>query len=91
MSAIERDIAQRKLLQPLMFFPSGKILQKEHTFLNTELPKNVHLLTLDNWNDTDSTFLIRLEHILEKDEDPKLSQEVTIDLSVINKLSHGLQ
>ncbi|XP_049819132.1 lysosomal alpha-mannosidase [Aethina tumida] len=83
MSAIERDIAQRKLLQPLMFFPSGKILQKEHTFLNTELPKNVHLLTLDNWNDTDSTFLIRLEHILEKDEDPNLSQEVTIDLSKI--------
>lgn len=81
MAAVERDIAQRKLLQPWVFYTSEEVPVKEQSFLNKELPPNIHLLTLESWNSTD-TFLIRLEHILEKDEDPELSQEVTVDISV---------
>lgn len=80
MAAVERDIAQRKLLQPWVFYTSEDIPIKERSFLKKELPPNVHLLTLESWN-TSNTFLIRLEHILEKDEDPDLSQEVTVDIS----------
>ncbi|KAJ8982145.1 hypothetical protein NQ317_011291 [Molorchus minor] len=81
MAAVERDIAQRKLLQPWVFFTPEDVSVKQLSFLNKELPENVHLLTLETWNDSDNTFLLRLEHILEKDEDPTLSQEVTVDIS----------
>ncbi|XP_018575534.1 lysosomal alpha-mannosidase isoform X2 [Anoplophora glabripennis] len=84
MAAVERDIAQRKHLQPWVFYTTEDVPVKEQSFLNKELPPNVHLLTLESWN-TSNTLLIRLEHILEKDEDPNLSQEVTVDLTDLFK------
>ncbi|KAJ8939539.1 hypothetical protein NQ314_011106 [Rhamnusium bicolor] len=58
---------------------------KEQSFLNKELPENIDLLTIENWKDTENSVLIRLEHILEKDEDPELSKEVTVDISDLFK------
>lgn len=78
-----RDIVQRKLLQPWLFFTTDDILVKEQSFLNKELPSNVHLLTLESWGD--DTVLIRLELVLEKDEDLELSKEVTVDVAVSKK------
>nr|CAD7581285.1 unnamed protein product [Timema californicum] len=46
--------------------------------LSVSLPDNVNLLTLEPW--ADKQLLVRLEHILEKNEDSDLSQEVNIDL-----------
>ncbi|KAJ8939540.1 hypothetical protein NQ314_011107 [Rhamnusium bicolor] len=85
MAAVERDIAQRKLLQPWVFYTSADVPVKEQSFLNEELPRNVHLLTLENWRDNENTILIRLEHILEKDEDPELSKEIEVDISNLFK------
>ncbi|KAJ8951630.1 hypothetical protein NQ318_012300 [Aromia moschata] len=85
MAAVERDIAQRKLLQPWIFYTSEDIPVKEQSFLNKELPNNVHLLTLENWIGDENKILLRLEHILEKDEDPNLSKEVEVDISDLFK------
>nr|CAD7445525.1 unnamed protein product [Timema bartmani] len=48
--------------------------------LSISLPDNVNLLTLEPW--LDQQLLVRLEHILESNEDSDLSQEVNIDLQV---------
>ena len=45
------------------------------------LPEQVHLLTFEPWNK--DSFLIRFEHILEKNEDPQLSQPVKFNLTRI--------
>lgn len=82
--AIERDIALKKTLQPWIFFPSQSVDTKSQSFITSELPENVHLLTLDTWDDNKSQILIRLEHILEWNEDNNLSKEVTVDLNVRN-------
>lgn len=79
--AIERDIALKKLLAPWIFYTSNDVSSKTQSFLNRELPENVHLLTLDKWTD-DGSVLIRLEHLLELEEDIDLSKEVTVDLTV---------
>lgn len=42
------------------------------------LPQNIHLLTLEPWRD--NSYLVRLEHLLEKDEDPIYSKTVTFDI-----------
>jgi hypothetical protein len=47
--------------------------------LNKPLPKNVHLLTVDNQN-YGSKVLIRLAHLYEKDEPSPYSDPVTIEL-----------
>ncbi|KAJ8951627.1 hypothetical protein NQ318_012297 [Aromia moschata] len=88
MAAVERDIAQRKLLQPWVFFTSEDIPLKEVSYLQKELPQNVHLLTLQSWDSSENTLLLRFEHILEKGEDPVLSQEVTIDVSELFSTLH---
>ncbi|KAJ8919704.1 hypothetical protein NQ315_006232 [Exocentrus adspersus] len=83
MAALERDIAQRKLLQPWVFFTETVPPQSEGSLLDHSLPSNVHLLTLEPWSD--NAILIRLEHVLEKEEDPNLSKEVTVDVSGLFK------
>ncbi|KAJ8982146.1 hypothetical protein NQ317_011292 [Molorchus minor] len=79
MAAIERDIAQRKFLQPWVFYTTDQVSVKEQSFLNAELPVNRTGLKKKN------KILIRLEHILEKNEDPELSKQVTVDISDLFK------
>ncbi|KAJ8951625.1 hypothetical protein NQ318_012295 [Aromia moschata] len=88
MAAVEREIVQRQLLQPWVFFPAEEVKNKELTYIYTPLPPNVNLLTYQTWNVSESTFLLRLEHMMEKDEDPVLSQEVTVDVGEIFKTLH---
>lgn len=46
------------------------------------MPDNVHLLTFEPWKD--GTLLLRLEHYLQKTDDPlDLSKSVTVDLEEI--------
>lgn len=82
MAAIERQIALRKHLAPWLFFVDNKDIPKTKSFISRELPENVHLLTLDSWSEDGNTILIRLEHILEKEDDETLSKDVTVDLTV---------
>ncbi|KAJ3628804.1 hypothetical protein MTP99_013243 [Tenebrio molitor] len=83
LAAIQRDVAQKKLLAPWAFVTDQDITQqldtREFSSLKTPLSDNVHILTLEPWNE--NTLLLRLEHIMEKDEDENLSQETTVDLS----------
>lgn len=54
------------------------IIRFQYSGLRRSLPKNVQILTLEPWIAT--SILLRLEHVLEKDEDPSLSQPVIVDL-----------
>ncbi|CAH0546840.1 unnamed protein product [Brassicogethes aeneus] len=85
-AAIERDIAQKKLLNAWTFLaPGSNPIDKinaghvwEYSGLNRALPDNVQILTLEPW--AAYTFLLRLEHVLEKNEDPTLSKIAEVDL-----------
>ncbi|KAL1490679.1 hypothetical protein ABEB36_013334 [Hypothenemus hampei] len=89
-AAQERILAQRKLLPPWIGVGNVQgvsndvienLINKKYVALETPLPINVNLLTLEPW--TNSTYLMRLEHFFEKDEDAILSLPVTIDLSTL--------
>ncbi len=48
------------------------------------LPKNVHLLTLEQWKN--NSYLLRLEHFYQTIDDPEgLSKPVTVDLKSLFK------
>ncbi|XP_060520149.1 lysosomal alpha-mannosidase-like [Cylas formicarius] len=85
--AIEKDIAQRKLLDSWVFLssPSGLTYEEykqnyvtQYSGLKQALPDNVQILTLEPWQGF--TFLLRLEHVFEIGEDPLLSKPVTVKL-----------
>ncbi|XP_030751009.1 lysosomal alpha-mannosidase-like [Sitophilus oryzae] len=86
-SAIAKDIAQKKLLDSWTFvtpledsadeYKSKYIM--EYSGLRKALPKNVQILTLEPWKD--STFLLRLEHLFDYDEDSVLSQSALVNLT----------
>ena len=46
------------------------------------LPANVNLLTFEGWKQP-STYLVRFEHLFEKDEDSLYSAPITLDLEVV--------
>lgn len=52
------------------------------SFVNRALPPNVHLLTLEPWDD-EGRFLVRFEHIYGVGEDQVYSKPVSISLKVI--------
>jgi lysosomal alpha-mannosidase len=52
----------------------------QYSGVKRALPDNVHLLTLEQW--TAKTFLLRLEHFYEKNEDPNLSKAAKVSLQV---------
>ncbi|KAJ4433198.1 hypothetical protein ANN_15455, partial [Periplaneta americana] len=84
LAAQERELEQKKMLSPWMFFavagPSFEYWQStfkmEFSGLTESLPQNVKIHTLEPWRD--QTLLLRLEHILEQDDDPELSQPATV-------------
>ncbi|KAJ8940812.1 hypothetical protein NQ314_010570 [Rhamnusium bicolor] len=49
--------------------------------LQHALPDNVNILSLEPWKE--SSYILRLEHIMAKDEDINYSKEVTVDISEI--------
>lgn len=51
----------------------------QYSAIALSLPQNVYLMTFEPWKD--GAFLLRLEHILEKDEDPELSAPVRFNLN----------
>ena len=52
--------------------------------MKEDLPPSVAIHTLEPWGN--DTLLLRLEHILEPDDDPELSLPVTVDFEVKTKL-----
>lgn len=84
-AALQRDVAQRKHLAPWTYITktdvSTRLKKLKYSGITKALSDNAHILTLEPWND--NQLLIRLEHILELNEDENLSKDVTVDLTVI--------
>ncbi|XP_044269447.1 lysosomal alpha-mannosidase-like isoform X2 [Tribolium madens] len=88
-AAQERELALKKLLTPLVLVgdasSDGLSLDKVQSALNfnfeglkTNLPDNVHILTFEPWKE--NSYILRLEHILENNEDATLSTTATVNL-----------
>ncbi|XP_063225355.1 lysosomal alpha-mannosidase-like [Bacillus rossius redtenbacheri] len=73
-----RLLSNQLLLAPLVFLSPGDGNPVQVKGLKNSLPENVHLLTLEPWRN--GTILLRVEHVMEKDEDSEMSQNVTVDL-----------
>jgi lysosomal alpha-mannosidase len=52
----------------------------QYSGLKESLPMNVHVLTVEPWKE--ESLLLRLEHIMEKNEDPVLSLPVAVAYEV---------
>lgn len=92
---MHRDMGLRQYMAPIPSFVNTDMKYSEYSmFFNTQwsglkspLPDNVHMLTLEQWGGPTidpspvQPYLIRLEHIYEKSEDPVLSQPVTVSLA----------
>ena len=84
-AALHRELGEKLLLEPLLAFAPNDLPFKKWTSeynsvragLTRELPRNVHLLTLETFG---NQLLIRVEHQFENGEDEKLSQPVNISL-----------
>ncbi|CAG9841041.1 unnamed protein product [Diabrotica balteata] len=82
----ERVLAQKKLRQPWIglsptkqtFDELKKSMNLQYSGLSEELPENVNILTLEPWRS--GSYLVRFEHILEKNEDPNLSNTSTFNI-----------
>lgn len=48
--------------------------------MKAAVPENIQILTLEPWKGT--SFLLRLEHILEKVDDPSAAQPIVVNLQV---------
>ena len=85
-AALHRELGEKLLLEPVLGFAPNSLTFKKwtsqfnslHSGLTSELPANVHLLTLETMKDL---ALIRVEHQYEVGEDSKLSQPVNISLA----------
>ncbi|PSN38670.1 Lysosomal alpha-mannosidase [Blattella germanica] len=70
--------------EPLEEYAYGKplVVRGKHYLvfagLTRNLPSNIHILTLEPWKENE--LLLRLEHIMEKNEDPELSKPVEVNL-----------
>ncbi|XP_059158646.1 lysosomal alpha-mannosidase-like isoform X2 [Physella acuta] len=98
-ASIYRPLAQEIFLQPQVTFSDLKVepsvyvqlFRTQWSALATSLPKNVHLLTLEQFRHTGPVpspgpsvpYLIRFEHFYEKGEDATLSNPVTFDIQNI--------
>ncbi|CAG2176880.1 unnamed protein product, partial [Oppiella nova] len=80
-----RDMAQRLYMEPVVTFRRCSSLDEyarehrmEYSALRAPLPKNIHLMTLEQWVNT--TFLLRLEHFYQWNESLSLSLPVRVEL-----------
>uniref|UniRef100_A0A336LYZ7 Alpha-mannosidase n=1 Tax=Culicoides sonorensis TaxID=179676 RepID=A0A336LYZ7_CULSO len=90
--ARERFLQNQKLLPNWLFFSDAtsfnygdwmKSYSNIYSAISLSLPMNVHLLTFEPWrrdNTNGNEFLLRFEHLLEKDEDPEYSKPVSFNL-----------
>ncbi|CAG9856047.1 unnamed protein product [Phyllotreta striolata] len=84
-AAHERILAQKKLLQPwvglsrtdLSFEELKDQMQLSYEPLENNLPPSINILSLEPW--TSGSLLLRLEHIMEKDDDAVLSLPMKIE------------
>ncbi|CAH1101502.1 unnamed protein product [Psylliodes chrysocephalus] len=87
-AALERILAQKKLVQPWIGVAETDKSYDElkedakltYEGLESSLPENVNILTFEPW--TEKEYLLRLEHIMEKNDDVNLSKSVTVDIAV---------
>ncbi|XP_049776423.1 lysosomal alpha-mannosidase-like [Schistocerca cancellata] len=86
----ERFLAQKKLLSPWVLLSNADNVaftewtnshETQFSGLRQELPQNIKILTLEPWKD--NSLLLRLEHILENEEDTNLSQPATVNLEAL--------
>lgn len=70
-----------KVREYVLFYKPLYILKFQHSSIGAELPEHVYLMTFEPWNK--NSFLIRFEHILEKNEDPELSKPVSFNLAAV--------
>ncbi|KAF7495939.1 Lysosomal alpha-mannosidase [Sarcoptes scabiei] len=76
-----RLLAQQMFMEPILSFSKTS---DHYTTLGKDtkkispLPENVHLLTLEKWNN--EQYLLRLENFFQKQEDEYLSQPVNVSL-----------
>ncbi|XP_033096903.1 lysosomal alpha-mannosidase-like [Anneissia japonica] len=82
-ASLHRQLAEQLYMAPSLSFSEAsadwpKKYKLNGSMLQSVLPPNIHLLTLQLWDS--STALIRLEHQFECAEDPNLSQNVTLSL-----------
>ncbi|XP_066256477.1 lysosomal alpha-mannosidase-like [Euwallacea similis] len=86
-AAITKDVAQRRLLDTWTFITPKPNKDDQINYdlefsgLRESLPENVQILTLEPW--IGFSFLLRIEHIFEKDEDEVLSLPAQVNLSTI--------
>lgn len=80
-----RPLGQQLFMEPIVSFSSitNDYFVRRESFLNRELPPNVHLLTLERWNF--DRYLLRLEHFYQSVEDPKLGKPVKVSLENLFK------
>ncbi|XP_050306367.1 lysosomal alpha-mannosidase-like [Anthonomus grandis grandis] len=85
MAAMTKALAQKKLLDTWTFITPLKDgesvpnnLKEQFAGLQYNLPENIQILTLEPW--IGFSFLLRLQHVFEKDEDPIHSQPVVVPL-----------
>ncbi|XP_070500728.1 lysosomal alpha-mannosidase-like isoform X1 [Chironomus tepperi] len=84
----ERLLQNRVLIPNWLFFDDVSSISYDdwtkkysniHSSIGLSLPQNVYFMTFEPWKD--GTFLIRFEHLLEKNEDPELSKAVRFNLT----------
>lgn len=89
-----RDFGLKQYMQPIPSFATStyKLSEYQQYFhtnwsgLTVPLAPNVHMLTLEQWGGPTfepaptQPYLIRLEHIYEKGEDPEMSKPATVSL-----------
>ncbi|XP_017769969.1 PREDICTED: lysosomal alpha-mannosidase-like [Nicrophorus vespilloides] len=89
-SALQRDLAQKKILNAWVFvgnatgdeFSYENLKEKinfQFSGLRRSLPPNVQILTLEPADDR--SILLRLEHVFEEGEDDVLSKPVAVDIA----------
>ncbi|XP_054258367.1 lysosomal alpha-mannosidase isoform X2 [Macrosteles quadrilineatus] len=87
----ERRLVQERVLAAWTFLTPTRLTfdqwrtnyNMEFSGLQKALPDNVQILTLEPWKGT--TFLLRLEHVLEKDDDKSAADPVIVNLQEIFK------